>query len=67
MSNHFNIVISDFISAQALDKIHDWSSENTGRSLLISFDISSLDQKQIQRELYENGLILKYLQTKISN
>jgi hypothetical protein len=58
---HFNIVISDFISAQVLDQTRDWSNENTGKCLLISFDtefdVNTLDQKFIPRKLYENGLI----------
>jgi hypothetical protein len=51
VENHFNIVISDFISPQVLDQTRDWSCENTGRCLLISFDsefdIPSLTRKKI--------------------
>ncbi|KAA6398400.1 MAG: putative serine/threonine-protein kinase PLK4 [Streblomastix strix] len=62
--NHLTIIISDFISAQVLDEDRDWSSENTGRCILISlnteFNQELLDKKKVPRELYENGLIPKF-------
>ncbi|KAA6402261.1 MAG: hypothetical protein EZS28_002207, partial [Streblomastix strix] len=62
--NHLTIIISDFISAQVLDRDRDWSSENTGRCILIQlnteFNQELLDRKKVPRELYENGLIPKF-------
>jgi hypothetical protein len=61
--HHINIIISDFISAQVLDQKRDCSNENIGKRLLLSFNTdfnaSSLRQKQIPKEFYENGLLPK--------
>ncbi|KAA6403970.1 MAG: hypothetical protein EZS28_000496, partial [Streblomastix strix] len=62
--NHLTIIISDFISAQVLDRDRDWSTENTGRCILISlnteFNQELLDTKNIPKELYENGIFPKF-------
>ncbi|KAA6394322.1 MAG: hypothetical protein EZS28_010148, partial [Streblomastix strix] len=62
--NHLTIIISDFISAQIFDEDRDWSNENIGRCILISFNTdlnkTILDEKKVPREIYENGLIPKF-------
>ncbi|KAA6371544.1 MAG: hypothetical protein EZS28_032929, partial [Streblomastix strix] len=62
--NHLTIIISDFISAQVIDRERDWSTENIGRCILISLNtdlnLELLDKKKVPRELYENGLIPKF-------
>ncbi|KAA6360210.1 MAG: hypothetical protein EZS28_044263 [Streblomastix strix] len=62
--NHLTIIISDFISAQVLDRDRDWSKENIGRCILTSLyteiNYELLDIKKVPKELYENGLIPKF-------
>ncbi|KAA6363084.1 MAG: hypothetical protein EZS28_041389, partial [Streblomastix strix] len=62
--NHLTIIVSDFISAQVLDRDRDWSTENVGRCILISlntdFNKTILEGKKLPKELYENGLIPKF-------
>ncbi|KAA6369133.1 MAG: hypothetical protein EZS28_035340, partial [Streblomastix strix] len=57
-SNHITIIISDFISAQVVDRELNWSTEyQLGKCILISlnseFNKERLDEKKIPRE---NGL-----------
>ncbi|KAA6400332.1 MAG: hypothetical protein EZS28_004141 [Streblomastix strix] len=64
-TNHLTIIISDFISAQVLDRDRDWSKEDIGQCILISlnteFNMNHLEDKKIPKEVYDNGLIPNFV------
>jgi MoxR-like ATPase len=60
-NSHLTIVISNFLSPQVLDRNLNWSELGLGDCFLLeldsAWDCAVLDEKQIPRSIYENGLI----------